>query len=175
MAAAKCVNSTRKYSKEEVIGFANIRQKLTYLCRGHRSSETAYFVQRLPFVRKILHCTGTVSRQEQLTVSSGAANFVQGLPSRQKQLPLYRDYRLITNSLLCTGTIVRLEQPALYRDCRSSGTAYFVQGLPSRQGLLFVWNSLLCTGTTVRLEHLTLNKDYRSPGTSYFVQALPSH
>ena len=82
-----------------------------------------------------LFCTGSIVRQEQLTVYkdcrlSSTAYLVQG----------YRDYSLVRNSFLCTGTIVHQKQLTLYRDYpivhqkqltlyrdyRSSERAYFV-------------------------------------------------
>ena len=82
-----------------------------------------------------LFCTGSIVRQEQLTVYkdcrlSSTAYLVQG----------YRDYSLVRNRFLCTGTIVHQKQLTLYRDYpivhqkqltlyrdyRSSERAYFV-------------------------------------------------
>ena len=159
--------------RNSLLLYGDYRPSGITLYRENRSSLTAYFVQELPpgLEQLILYrhyhpsgtadCTATTVRQEPLILyratatidSSGAAYFVLGLPSRQEQLTLYRDYRLVRNSLLCRGTTV------------SSGTAYFVQGLWSRQEQLTLYrdyrlvrNSLLCTGTTV------------SSGTDYFVQ-----
>ena len=176
------------------------RQKQLTLYRDYRSSQTAFFVQGLSFIRNIFLCTGTIVHHKHLSLyrdyrSSQTAFFVQGLPSRQKNAYCVQWLRLARNSLL-----LHQKQLTVYNDYRSSETAFFVQDQKQLslysdyrssqtayliQGLSFFRNSLLCIGTTASSEKCVLctmttscQKQFTfaqglPPVRNYFVQGKP--